>query len=160
MRAAGQEATPVHGPHSLESDGLSPLLAQYAKRTRELLKLMDFTLGVPSFCLSGGEGDAMPAPQLPGLRITVYYMIQGKMELRLPTPNRSTRPGWWLQAMAYAYACYAPPPARAVPLDTRVVVLICQSPVHVPRGTPAADPAPGRVCIKRGDWWSPVDRPG
>ena len=37
MRAAGQEATPVPGPHSPESDGLSPLLAQCAKRTCELL---------------------------------------------------------------------------------------------------------------------------
>ena len=47
MRAAGQEATPLPGPHSPESDGLSPLLAPYAKRTRELLQLVDFTLGSP-----------------------------------------------------------------------------------------------------------------
>ena len=37
MRAAGQEAIPIPGPHSPESDGLSLLLAQYAKRTREWL---------------------------------------------------------------------------------------------------------------------------
>ena len=52
MRAAGKETIPVPGPHSPESDGLSPLLAQYAKRTRELLQLVEFTLGVPSFSLS------------------------------------------------------------------------------------------------------------
>ena len=104
MCAAGQEATPVPGPHSPESDGLSPLLAQYAKQTRELLQLMDFTLGVPSFSLSSWEGDAILAPHPPGLGITVYYVIEGKVELRLPTPNGNTRPGWWLQAMAYAYA--------------------------------------------------------
>ena len=51
-RAAGQEAAPIPVPHSPESDGISPLLAQYAKRTRELLLLVDFTLGVPSFSLS------------------------------------------------------------------------------------------------------------
>ena len=110
MRAAGQEATPVPGPHSPESDGLSPLLAQYAKRTRELLQLVDFTPGVPSFSLSSWEGDAIPAPHPPGLGITVYYVTEGKVELRPLTPDGSTRPGWWLQAMAYAYAWSAPPP--------------------------------------------------
>ena len=47
MRAAGQDATPIPGPHSPDGDGLPPLLAQYAKRTRELLQLVDFTLGSP-----------------------------------------------------------------------------------------------------------------
>ena len=37
MLAAGQEATPVPGPHSPESDGLCSLLAQYAKRTCQVL---------------------------------------------------------------------------------------------------------------------------
>ena len=37
VRAAGQKATLVSGPHSRESDGLSPLVAHYAKRTRDLL---------------------------------------------------------------------------------------------------------------------------
>ena len=60
MRAAGQEATTVPAPHSPEGDGLSPLVAQYAKRTRELLQLMDFTLGVPSFSICSREGDAIP----------------------------------------------------------------------------------------------------
>ena len=72
MRAAGQDTTPVPGPHSPEGDGLPPLLAQYAKRTRELLQLVGFTLGVPSFSLSSWEGDAIPAPHPPGLGITVY----------------------------------------------------------------------------------------
>ena len=94
MHAAGQETTPVPGPHSPESDGLSPLLAQYAKRTRELLQLVDFTLGVPSFSLSSWEGDAIPAPHPPGRGITVYYVIEGKVQLRLPTPEGNTRPGW------------------------------------------------------------------
>ena len=67
MLAAGQEATPIPGPHSPESDGLSPHLAQYAKRTRELLQLVGFTLGVPSFSLSSWEGDAIPAPHPLGL---------------------------------------------------------------------------------------------
>ena len=101
--------------HSPESDGLSPLLAQYAKRTRELLQLVDFTLGVPSFSLSSWEGDAIPAPHPTGLGITVYYVIEGKVELRLPTPDGNTRPGWWLQAMAYAYAWSAPPPPQTKP---------------------------------------------
>ena len=52
IRAAGQDTTPVPGPHSPEGDGLPPLLAQYAKSTRELLQLVGFTLGVPSFSLS------------------------------------------------------------------------------------------------------------
>ena len=104
MRAAGQDTTPVPGPHSPEGDGLPPLLAQYAKRTRELLQLVGYTLGVPSFSLSSWEGDAIPAPHPPGLGITVYYVIEGRVQLRLPAPEGGTRPGWWLQAMAYAYA--------------------------------------------------------
>ena len=143
MRAAGQDTTPVPGPHSPEGDGLPPLLAQYAKRTRELLQLVGYTLGVPSFSLSSWEGDAIPAPHPPGLGITVYYVIEGRVQLRLPTPEGGSRPGWWLQAMAYAYAWSAPPPPRAVPPDTRALVLICQCPVHVPRGTPATAPPPG-----------------
>ena len=136
MRAAGQNATPLPSPHYPESDGLSPHLVQYAKRTREQLQLVAYTLGVPSFSLSSREGDAIPA----GLGITVYYVIQGKVEFRLPTPHGSTRPGWWPQAMAYAYAWSAPPPPRAVPPASRALVLVCQCPVHVPRGTPAPVP--------------------
>ena len=144
MRAAGQDTTPVPGPLSPEGDGLPPLLAQYAKRTRELLQLVGYTLGVPSFSLSSWEEDAIPAPHPPGLGITVYYVIKGRVQLRLPTPEGGSRPGWWLQAMAYAYAWSAPPPPRAVPPDTRALVLICQSPVHVPRGAPATAPPPPR----------------
>ena len=157
MRAAGQDTTPVPGPHSPEGDGLPPLLAQYAKRTRELLQLVGYTLGVPSFSLSSWEGDAIPAPHLPGLGITVYYVIEGRVQLRLPAPEGGTRPGWWLQAMAYAYAWSAPPPPRAVPPDTRALVLICQCPVHVPRGAPATAPPPVQICVKRGDRYTPVD---
>ena len=157
MRAAGQDATPVPGPHSPEGDGLPPLLAQYAKRTRELLQLVGYTLGVPSFSLSSWEGDAIPAPHPPGLGITVYYVIEGRVQLRLPAPEGGTRPGWWFQAMAYAYAWSAPPPPRAVPPDTRALVLVCQCPVHVPRGTPATAPPPVQICVKRGDRYTPVD---
>ena len=159
LRAAGQETTPVPGPHSPESDGLSPLLAQYAKQTCELLQLVDFTLGVPSFSLSGWEGDAIPAPHPPGLGITVYYVFEGKVQLRLPTPEGTTRPGWWFQAMAYAYAWSAPPPPRAVPPDTRALVLVCQGQVHVPRGAPLTTPPPPpvQICVKRVDWYAPVD---
>ena len=84
-------------------------------------------------------------------------MIEWKVELRLPTPDGNTRPGWWLQAMAYAYAWFAPPPPRGVPPDTRALLLICQCPVHVPRGTPATAPPPVQVCIKQGDRYTPVD---
>ena len=157
MRAAGQDTTPVPGPHSPEGDGLPPLLAQYAKRTRELLQLVGFTLGVPSFSLSSWEGDAIPAPHPPGLGITVYYVIEGRVQLRLPTPEGGSRPGWWLQAMAYAYAWSAPPPPRAVPPDTRALVLICQCPVHVPRGAPTTAPPPVQICVKRGDRYTPVN---
>ena len=157
MRAAGQDTTPVPGPHSPEGDGLPPLLAQYAKRTRELLQLVGYTLGVPSFSLSSWEGDAIPAPHPPGLGITVYYVIEGRVQLRLPAPEGGSRPGWWLQAMAYAYAWSAPPPPRAVPPDTRALVLIYQCPVHVPRGTPATAPPPVQICVKRGDRYTPVD---
>ena len=87
MRAAGHDTTPIPGPHSLEGDGLPPLLAQYAKSTRELLQLAGFTLGVPSFSLSNWEGDAIPAPHPPGLGITVYYVIEGRVQLRLPSPE-------------------------------------------------------------------------
>ena len=157
MRAADQDTTPVPGPHSPEGDGLPPLLAQYAKRTRELLQLVGYTLGVPSFSLSSWEGDAIPAPHPPGLGITVYYVIEGRVQLRLPAPEGGSRPGWWLQAMAYAYAWSAPPPPRAVPPDTRALVLICQCPVHVPRGAPATAPPPVQICVKRGDRYTPVD---
>ena len=44
--------------------------------------------------------------------------------------------------------------------DSRALVLVCQCPVHVPRGSPAAVPPPVQVCIKRGDWYSPVDAAG
>ena len=159
MRAADQDTTPVPGPHSPEGDGLPPLLAQYAKRTREVLQLVDFTVRVPSFSLSSWEGDAIPAPHPPGLGITVYYMIEGRVQLRLPTPEGGTRPWWWLQAMAYAYARCAPPPPRAVPLDTWALVLVCQCPVHVQRGAPtdAPPPPPVQICVKRGDRYAPVD---
>ena len=100
MRAAGQDTTPVPGPHSPEGDGLPPLLAQYAKRTRELLQLVGYTLGVPSFSLSSWEGDAIPAPHPPGLGITVYYVIEGRVQLRLPAPEGGTRLGWWLPTPA------------------------------------------------------------
>ena len=79
------------------------------------------------------------------------------MELRLLTPDVNTRPGWWLQAMAYAYAWSAPPPPRAVPPDVRALVLICQCQVYVPRGTPATVPPPVQICVKRGDRYTPVD---
>ena len=157
MRAAGQDTTPVPAPHSPEGDGLPPLLAQYAKRTRELLQLVGFTLGVPSFSLSSWEGDAIPAPHPPGLGITVYYVIEGKVQLRLPTPEGGTRPGWWLQAMAYAYAWSAPPPPRAAPPDTRALVLVCQCSVHVPRTAQEAAPPPVQICVKRGDRYAPID---
>ena len=156
MRAAGQDTTPVPGPHSREGDGLPPLLAQYAKRTRELLQLVGFTLGVPSFSLSSWEGDAIPAPHPPGLGITVYYVIEGRVQLCLPTPTGGTWPGWWLQAMACAYAWSAPPPPRAVPPDTRALVLICQSPVHDPRGTPATAPPPPPPGPNLREAWGPV----
>ena len=161
MRAADQDTTPVPGSHSPEGDGLPPLLAQYAKRTRELLELVGFTLGVPSFSLSNWERDAIPAPHLPGLGITGYYVIEGKVHIRLPMAEGGTRPGWWLQAMAYAYAWSAPPPPRAVTPDTRALVLVCQCPVHVPRGALAtAPPPPGQICVKRGDRYAPVDTAG
>ena len=44
MRAASHDTTPLPRPHSRESDGLPPHLAEYATRTRELLHLVDFTL--------------------------------------------------------------------------------------------------------------------
>ena len=81
------------------------------------------------------------------------------MELCLPTTDGSTRPGWWLRAMAYAYALSALAPSRAVPPHTRALVLICQCPVHVPRGTPATAPPMEHVCIKRGDRYTPLDTP-
>ena len=52
MREANQDTFPILGPHSLESDGLSPHMAQNAKRTRELLHLVYFDLGVPTLSLS------------------------------------------------------------------------------------------------------------
>ena len=84
----------------------------------------------------------IPAPHPPGLRITVYYVIEGKVELRLPTRDGSTRPDWWLQALAYVYASSAPPPPQAVPPDTRDLVLGCHCQVHVPRGTAPPPPPP------------------
>ena len=102
-------------------------------------------MGVPSLSLSSWEGDAIPAPHPPRLGITVYYVIEGKVEPRVPTPDGGTCPGTWLQAMAYAYASSAPPPPRAVPPDNRALVLACRCPVHVRRGTPAAIPPPPRV---------------
>ena len=46
-----------------------------------------------SFSLFSWVGDAIPAPHPPRLGITVYYMIEGKVALRLSTPNGGTRPG-------------------------------------------------------------------
>ena len=112
---------------------------------------------VPSFSLSSWEGDAIPAPHPPGLGITVYYVIVGRVQLGLPTPERGTRPGWWLQAMAYVYASSAPPLPRAIPPDTRALVLVCQCPVHVPRGAPTAAPPPPGPNLRQA--WGPV-RPG
>ena len=118
---------------------------------------MGFTLGVPSFSLSSWKGDAISAPQPLGLGITVYYVIEGRLHLRHPTLEGGSRPRWWFQAMAYAYAGSTTPPPRAVPPDTRALVLICQCPVHVPRGDPATAPPPVQICVKRGDRYTPVD---
>ena len=52
MHVAGQDATPIPGPQSPESDGLFPLLAQHAKRLRKVLHLVKFTMGIPIFSLS------------------------------------------------------------------------------------------------------------
>ena len=84
-------------------------------------------------------------------------MIEGKVKLRLPTPDTSTRPDWWLQAMAYAHAQSASPAPRAVPQASLALVLVCQYPVHVPCVTPAPPPPPVKVCIKRRDRYSTVD---
>ena len=90
----------------------------------------------------------IPAPHLPERGITVYYVIEGKVELRLPTPDGGTRPCWWLQATAYATP-------RAAPPDSRALVLVCKCPVHVPHGTPP--PPPVQVCIKRGDRYTSAE---
>ena len=112
MRAAGQEATPLPGPHSPESGGLSPIWAKYAKRIRELLQLVDLTLGVPSFPLSSWEGVVILASNPPGLGMAVCYVIKGKLELRLPTPDGGTRPvGGSLAARAHQIGS---PPQAAI----------------------------------------------
>ena len=64
----------------------------------------------------------------------VYYVVEGKGKLSLTTPDRNNHPGWWVQAMPCAYAHYAAPP------DARALVLICQCPVYVHRGTQATAP--------------------
>ena len=90
----------------------------------------------------------------------MYYVIDGRVELQLRTHDGGTRPGWWLQAMAYAYASSAPPPPRAVPPNVRALVLVCQGPVSVPCGTrapPHPPPPLVHVCIKRGDIYKLVD---
>ena len=47
---------------------------------------------------------------------------------------------------------------RAVLPDRWALVLVCQCPVHVPRGTPTPPPPPPvQVCIKRRDRYQPVD---
>ena len=49
------------------------------------------------------------------------------------------------------------PPPRAVPLDTWALLLICQCPVYVARGTPVAAPQPVQICVKWGDRYTLVD---
>ena len=78
------------------------------------------------------------------------------MELRLPTPDGGTRPGWsglWHICMPGL----PHPRPGAVPPNSRALVLVCQCPRHVPRGKPVAIPPPVQVCIKRGDRYQPVD---
>ena len=159
MHVAGQEATPIPGPHSPESDRLPLLLAQYAKRTRELLELVDFTLEVPTFSFACWEGDAIPAPQPPGLAITLNYVIEGKVELRLPTNDGGTCPCWWLRAMAYVYASSAPTPPQAARPDIRALVLVYQCSLHVLRGTPMPPPPPPSAGLQQmgGNRYAPVD---
>ena len=142
MRAAGQDTIPVPGPHSPESDGIPLLLAQHAKKTRGLLQLLGFTRGVPSLSLSSWEGDAIPAPRPPGLPITVYYVIEGRVQLCLPNPEGGTRPRWWLQAMEYAYAWSASPPPRAVPPGYQGPGVDMQVPGTCATGHPGDRPTP------------------
>ena len=79
------------------------------------------------------------------------------MELRLPTPDGRTSPGWWLQAMANAYAWSAPPRAKQCP-RTAGPWCWCASARCISRAAPRP-PSPPRmhVCIKRGDRYQPVD---
>ena len=106
MRAECPETSPVPGPHYLEGDGLSHLLAQYAKRIRELLQLVDFTGEVPPLSRSSSEGDAILAPNPPGLGITVYYGTPP------PDPRREHTP--WMVAPGHGIwvctVCPAPTP--------------------------------------------------
>ena len=145
MRAAGQEAYPIPGSHSPKCDGLSPFWHSMPSGRASCSSSWTSPWGSP--LSPSPAGREIPAPHPPGLGITVYYVIEGKVEFRLPTPDGGTRPGWWLRAMAYVYPWSAPSPPRAVPPvppDTRALVLVCQCPVHVPRGTPAAAPPPPR----------------
>ena len=143
MRAAGQDTTPVPGPHSPEGDGLPPLLAQYAKRTRELLQLMLYP-GSPLLLPLQLGGRCHPGPSPAGT--WDHGVLRDRGEGAAPPPHprgrlapRVVAPG---HGICVCLVCPPPPPPRAVPPDTRALVLICQCPVHVPRGTPATAPTP------------------
>ena len=152
MRAAGQDTTPVPGPRSPEGDGPPPLLAQYAKRTRELLQLVGYTLGVSSFSLSSWEGDAIPAPHPPGLGITVYYVIKGRVQLRLPAP--------WVVAPGHGICVclVCPTPAPGGPPGYQGPGADMPEPGTCPPGRAGhRPPPPVQICVKRGDRYTPVD---
>ena len=129
MRAAGQETTPVLGPHSPEGDGLSPLLAQYAKRTRELLQLVGFTLGVPSFSLSSCPLGWTPRPPQAGAPGSPKMMAPHRPCRRLQTPPglgspspQAGAPGS-LQMVAPRGPCrrFRTPPWAGLPVPPRPV---------------------------------------
>ena len=64
---------------------------------------------------STARNETRPGPSTLGLRITMYYVIEERVGLQSPNRDGDIRLGWWLQAMMYSYACFAPPPPRAVP---------------------------------------------
>ena len=103
---------------------------------------------IPSCTLRCWESDAIMDPIPRGLDFTIYFVVEGRPDLKLPWGKCI---GWRLQAMVYTNSWSALPPPRQVHPETRALLLVINRLVTPPR--PEAQPAPVGGTLPTGVSW-------
>ena len=156
MRAAGQDTTPLTGPHSSEVDAPPPLLAQYAKRTRGL------HLGGPLLLPLQLEGRCHPGPSPAGT--WDHGILRDRGEGAAPPPHPRGRHAPRVVAPGHGICVFlvCPAPASGGPPGYPGPGVGMPVPGACPTGCPGDRPPPPQVqmCVKRGDRYAPVDTAG